>query len=274
MAAQEFVNGEPVSSTFNALQTIQITPQVSESLAPLISIPAVAFDVTRNPSAPVFQIGGQVYLYGGFLQPPTGTNVTIARYDWDFGNGATKTVGVNETSLNPLENPATATYTQPGLYPVTLTLVTENSTSMASFRTSVEQTVAVGSSSQPYALFLYSGVVPNPTVINIADNSGPQYTLDPDLDWSACVEVCDNIFSTLLIYNGSSTTNFIPMAASEVPSVSNGGISPDYTSYTFHIRSGLKFSNGDPLTAYDVYYSIVRALLFRGSTGSRWKWTS
>jgi ABC-type transport system substrate-binding protein len=246
VAAQEFVNGEPVSSTFNALQTIQVTPQVSESVAPLISLPAVAFDVTRNPSAPVVRVGDNVILYGGFLQPPSGTNVTIARYDWDFGNGAAKTVGVNETSLNPLENPATATYTQPGLYPVTLTLVTENSTSMASFRTSVEQTVAVGSSSQPYALFLYSGVVPNPTVINIADDLGPPITLDPDLDWSACVEVCDNIFSYLLIYNGSSTTNFIPMAASEVPSVSNGGISPDYTSYTFHIRGGLKFSNGDP----------------------------
>lgn len=60
------------------------------------------------------------------------------------------------------------------------------------------------------------------------------------------------------------------MAASEVPSISNGGISPDYTSYTFHIRPGLRFSNGDPLTAYDVYYSIVRALLFRGSLGVDW----
>jgi peptide/nickel transport system substrate-binding protein len=267
VAAQEFVNGQPISSTFSALQAIQITPQVDASVAPLISIPAVVFDVTKNPSAPIFQIDGQVYLYGGFLQPPSGTNVTIARYDWDFGNGATKAVSVNETSLNPLENPITATYAQPGLYPVTLTLVTENSTSMTAYRNSVEQTVAVGSSSQPYALFLYSGVVPNPTAINIADNLGPPGSLDPDLDWGTCWEACSNIFSTLLIYNGSSTTNFIPMAASEVPSISNGGISPDHTSYTFHIRSGLKFSNGDPLTAYDVYYSIVRALLFYGSTG-------
>ena len=66
------------------------------------------------------------------------------------------------------------------------------------------------------------------------------------------------------MYNGSSTTQFIPVAATKVPSVANGGISPDYTTYTFQIRTGLKFSNGDPLTAYDVWYSMVRDLLFVG----------
>jgi len=268
VGAEEFVSGQPVASTFNALQTIQVTAQVNASLAPSISIPTVAFDLDRNPSAPVVQVGDQVYLHGGFLQPPSGTNVTITEYDWNFGNGVTKNVAANSTSLNPLENPATASYVQPGLYGVTLTLVTENSTSMASFRTSVEQTVAVGSSSQPYALYLYSGIVPNPTIINMAENRPPPMSFDPDLaDDPAGWEICTNILSTLLIYNGSSTTNFIPMAASEVPSVSNGGISPDYTSYTFHMRQGLRFSNGDPLTAYAVYYSIIRTLLFQGSLG-------
>ena len=51
------------------------------------------------------------------------------------------------------------------------------------------------------------------------------------------------------------------MAATKVPSVANGGISPDYTTYTFQIRTGLKFSNGDPLTAYDVWYSMVRDII-------------
>jgi ABC-type transport system substrate-binding protein len=268
VGAEESVNGQSVASTFNALQIIQVTAQMSASLAPSISIPTVAFDVDRNPGAPAVQVGDQVYLYGGFLQPPSGTNMSIIRYEWDFGNGVTRSVGVNETSLNPLENPITATYAQPGLYAVALTVVTENSTSMASFRTSVEQTVAVGSSSQPYALFLYAGVVPNPTVINMAYNWPPPSGLDPALDWDTGWDVDIQILSTLLFYNGSSPTNFIPMAASEVPSVSNAGISPDYTSYTFHIRQGLSFSNGDPVTAYDVYYSIVRSLLLSGSLGS------
>jgi ABC-type transport system substrate-binding protein len=274
VAAQEFVNGQPVSSTFNALQTIQVTPQISEPVAPLISLPAVAFDVTRNPSAPVVQVGDNVILYGGFLQPPSGTNITITQYEWDFGNGATKTLPANSTSLKPAENPSTATYTQPGLYPVTLTLVTENSISMATYRTSIEQTVAVGSGSQPYAVFLYAGIVPNPSVINVAVNfAGGPYSFDPQVDAEGLgVGVEINIFSTLLMYNGSSTTQFIPVAATKVPSVANGGISPDYTTYTFQIRTGLKFSNGDPLTAYDVWYSMVRDLLFVGGNAVTIDW--
>ncbi len=278
VAAQEFVNGQPVASTFNALQTIQITPQISASLAPLISVPVVSFDVSRNPSAPVVRVGDQVYLYGGFLEPPTGTNMTITQYVWDFGNGAAKTLPANSTSFKPADNPATAAYSQPGLYPIILTLVTQNSRSMTTYRTSVEQTVAVGSASQPYAVFLYGGSVPNPSVINVAEWTGSgiagPYSFDPAVDFVAEIfgwEIIANVFSTLLIYNGSSTTNFIPMAATQIPSVSNGEISPDYTTYTFQIRSGLKFSNGDPLTAYDVWYSTIRLMLFVGGVpGGDW----
>ena len=271
VGAQEFVNGQPVASTFNALRTIQVTPQVNESLAPMISLPAIAFDVNSNPSAPVVQAGDQVYLYGGFLEAPTGTNVTITQYNWDFGNGATKTIAANSTSFKPVENPVAASYDQSGLYPVTLTAVTENSTNMATHSTSVEQTVAVASASQPYALFLYAGIVPNPSIINVAENEGGgPFSFDPQIDYEAVgLEVLANIHGTLLIYNGSSTTQFIPMVAAQVPSVVNGGISADYKTYTFQIRSNLKFSNGDPLTAYDEWYSMVRDMLFvGGNTGT------
>ena len=271
VGAEEFVGGQLVASTFSSLETVQVTPQVSESFAPLISEPVLSFNTTMNPSAPVVQMGGPVYLYGGYLQPPVGTNMIITRYNWDFGNGATKTIAANSTSLKPVQNPARVSYDQPGLYPVTLTLVTENSTSRARYSTSVEQTVAVTSPSQPYSLFLYAGIVPNPSVINVAENvPGGPFSLDPQVSYDTySQEVEANIFSTLLIYNGSSTTQFIPMAATEVPSVANGGISPDYTTYTFQIRPSLKFSNGDPLTAYDVWYSTVRNLLFvGGNTGT------
>jgi ABC-type transport system substrate-binding protein len=266
VGAEESVNGQPAASTFNALRAIQVTPQVNESLAPLISLPAIAFDVTKNPRAPVVQVGDQLSLYGGFLEPPTGTNVTITRYNWDFGNGASKTIAANSTSLKPVENPAAVSYSQPGLYPVTLTLETQNSTSMAEYSTPIQQTVAVGSETQPYALFLYAGIVPNPSVINDAEGyPGGPFSSDPQLDYNfPGAAIAANIFSNLLYYNGSSTTQFIPVAASTVPSLANGGISPDYRTYTFQIRSNLKFSNGEPLTAYDVWYSMVRDVLFIG----------
>ncbi len=281
VGAQEFVNGQSVASTFNALQTIQVTPQVNASLALLISVPAISFDTTRNPSAPVVRIADNVYLYGGFLEPPSGTNMTITQYDWDFGNRVTKTVPANSTSLKPSTNPATTIYSQPGLYSITLTLVTKNFTSVATYRTSVKQTVAVGSASQRYTVFLYEGSVPNPSVINVAEWTGSgiagPYSFDPAVNPGAVIEifgaeVIGNIFSTLLIYNGSSTANFIPMAATQVPSVPNGEISPDYTTYTFQVRSGLKFSNGEPLTAYDVWYSTVRMMLFVGGVPANSDW--
>jgi peptide/nickel transport system substrate-binding protein len=296
VGAQEFVGGQPVASTFNALQTIQVTPQVSASVAPLISIPTIAFNVSRNPGAPVFQVGDQVYLYAGFLEPPSGIKITTLPtkgmtgcigggpanlcnyYYWLFGKGTfspvSRTVAANNTTLKPLRNPITMTYGQSGLYPVTLTLVfvySENSSATTTYMTSVEQTIAVSSESQPYALFLYAGIVPNPSVINVAENAaGGPFSFDPQVDYEPLgAEVNSNIYSTLLIYNGSSTTQFIPVAATKVPSVANGGISQDYTTYTFQIRTGLKFSNGDPLTAYDVWYSMVRDMLFvGGNTGT------
>ena len=271
VGARESVNGLFAASTFGVLQTIQVTPKVNASLAPLISIPTISFDVSRDPAAPLLRVSDPVYLYGGFLEPPSGTNVTIERYDWDFGNGATENLAANETSLKPAENPVITTYEQPGLYPVILTLVTKNSTDMAAYKTSIEQTVAVASAIEPYGIFLYSGIVPNPAVINVAENvPGGPFSFDPQVDYEPVGdEIVDNIFSTLLIYNGSSTTQFLPMAAARIPSVPNGGISADYKTYTFQIRSGLKFSNGDPLTAYDVWYSMVRDMLFvGGDTGT------
>src|ERR687884_657893 len=43
--------------------------------------------------------------------------------------------------------------------------------------------------------------------------------------------------------------------ASQIPTISNGGISKDGLTYTFHLRPGLKWSDGQPLDARDVDYS-------------------
>jgi ABC-type transport system substrate-binding protein len=274
VAAQEYMNGQPVASTFNALRVVQVTPKVDPAMAPKISIPTLAFNLTKNPSAPVVQTGDMVYLAGGFLEAPSGANISISNYAWDFGNTVTKTVAANATSLEPTENPVTATYSASGLYPVKLTLTTEDKATMNTYTESVEQTVAVGTASQPDALFLYSGKVPNPNVINVAENvAGGPYSFDPQVDYeSVGFEVISNIYSTLIIYNGSSTTEFIPEAATQLPSTTNGQISPDFTSYTFQVRTGLKFSNGDPLTSYDVWYSIVRDMLFIGGAPGTPDW--
>jgi peptide/nickel transport system substrate-binding protein len=49
----------------------------------------------------------------------------------------------------------------------------------------------------------------------------------------------------------------IPDAATEVPTLSNGGISRDGVTITYHIRPGLKFADGAALTARDCAWSIT-----------------
>ncbi|WP_292319199.1 ABC transporter substrate-binding protein, partial [Caldisphaera sp.] len=135
------------------------------------------------------------------------------------------------------------------------------------------QTVAVSNSSLVFKIFTSSLNIPNPGTIIVAENvPGGPYSFDADIDLEVVgEEIIRNIYSTLVIYNGSSTSKFLPMAAEYIPTVGNwsqrnlyGGISPNYTMYTFKIRPNLKAANGDNLTAYDVWYSIVRSLLCSG----------
>lgn len=47
-----------------------------------------------------------------------------------------------------------------------------------------------------------------------------------------------------------------PGLAREIPSLSNGDISPDLKTWTIRLRSGLRWSDGSPLTAADVAFSL------------------
>ncbi|KLU58885.1 periplasmic oligopeptide-binding protein precursor [Peptococcaceae bacterium CEB3] len=61
-----------------------------------------------------------------------------------------------------------------------------------------------------------------------------------------------NIYDGLLKWDKSGQ-KIIPDLAVAMPTVSNGGLT-----YTFRLRQGIKFQNGDPFTADDVVYSINR----------------
>lgn len=274
VAAVEVYNGKVVSSTYNVTRLIQVTPNVDPSLAPLISIPVITFNTTRNPTAPFFTVNQTVWLYGGFLEAPTGTNISIVKYVWDFGNGKQQTVNANSTTFKPETNPVSTSYTAPGLYPVSLTLYTENTSTGKMYSYTVYQTVAVSGSGVSFSLFKFAGNIPNPGVINVVENvAGGPFSFDPQIDYeSVGFEVVSNIFATLIIYNGSSTSNFLPMVATDIPSQQNGEVNANFTSYTFHIRQGLKFSNGDPITAYDVWYSMIRDMLFVGGAPGTPDW--
>jgi peptide/nickel transport system substrate-binding protein len=64
-----------------------------------------------------------------------------------------------------------------------------------------------------------------------------------------------NIYETLIKFDGSSTSEFVPCLATEWT------ISDDGKTYRFKIREGVSFHNGNPLTPEDVEYSFERGMV-------------
>ncbi len=87
-------------------------------------------------------------------------------------------------------------------------------------------------------------------------------SLDPAYPYdNASQNVIFNVYDTLLGFDRSSLTHLIPLIATQVPSLKNGGISPDGRVYRFHIRKGVYFQDGEILTPEDVRYSLLRFML-------------
>ncbi|MGD0003824.1 MAG: ABC transporter substrate-binding protein [Anaerolineaceae bacterium] len=95
--------------------------------------------------------------------------------------------------------------------------------------------------------------------------------LDPALLYDTfSADVVFNTYDTLLMYKKDSFNDVVPMLATEVPSMANGDISADGMTYTFKIRSGVKFHNGDDLTPSAVAYSFQQGILSGGSISPQW----
>jgi len=62
-------------------------------------------------------------------------------------------------------------------------------------------------------------------------------------------------------------TNLVPHMATSVPRATNGG-----KTYTFHLKRGLVFSNGDPITAQDVVFSWERMLAPKTGSPDTYLW--
>jgi peptide/nickel transport system substrate-binding protein len=111
---------------------------------------------------------------------------------------------------------------------------------------------------------------PDPTTLTLVD-IGDVAMLDPHLAYEgSSYAVINNIIEGLVFYDRESASEFVPWLATEVPSVQNGGLSDDGLTYTFNIRQGIKFENGNDLTASDVAYSWERALLQSGPNSGQW----
>ncbi|MFN8509622.1 MAG: ABC transporter substrate-binding protein [Deinococcaceae bacterium] len=107
----------------------------------------------------------------------------------------------------------------------------------------------------------------DPSTLNVVvfgdwSSFDPAYCYD-----TGCQNILYNTLEGLLGFDGGKVDKLIPMLASEVPTVQNGGISKDGKTYTFKIRKGVKFQNGTPLTAQDVEYSLERMMVYSTDVG-------
>jgi len=95
---------------------------------------------------------------------------------------------------------------------------------------------------------------PGPTTL-VVDKANELQSLDPAFDYEyAGWEVIANLYDQLVTYDKSDPSEFVGMLAESWTST------PDGMTYTFKLRQGVKFSNGDELDANAVKYSIDRVL--------------
>jgi ABC-type dipeptide transport system, periplasmic component len=85
--------------------------------------------------------------------------------------------------------------------------------------------------------------IKNPDTYIVATIGEPE-SLDPAYDYeSAGGEIFQNVYETLVWYDGEHADKLVPMLATNVPTIENGGVTSDGLHYTFHIRQGVKYTN-------------------------------
>ncbi len=110
-----------------------------------------------------------------------------------------------------------------------------------------------------------AGEAKGPTFAVYADNSHPTTAWDPAIEFSNGIGLDNNIYEQLVRYDARNK-KVLPWLA-ESYTVSDDGLV-----YTFKIRKGVKFQNGDPMTAEDVKYSIDRTMAI--AAGASYIWSS
>ena len=187
-------------------------------------------------------------------QPAAGDN--IQTMIWNFGDGSAIVAGAwDEVGF------VTHTYVGNGtIFTPTLTVVsTHNAVGTFAVSVVVKQKGVV-----------VPGGVPNPQTFTYATIGEPQ-TIDPAWDYeSAGGTILQNVYETLVYYDGASAETLKAQLATEIPTLANGQITPDGLHYTFNLRPNVKFHDGSTMTVDDVIYSITRTLVMNDAEGASW----
>jgi peptide/nickel transport system substrate-binding protein len=102
-------------------------------------------------------------------------------------------------------------------------------------------------------------------VLTVADRSEP-HTLNPLLIYGLSEDLQVLLFSCLL---RSGPRGLIPDIAARIPTLQNGDIARNGRSVTYHLRRGLTWQDGAPLTAGDIVYTYRQIMNPKNDTGAR-----
>lgn len=94
-------------------------------------------------------------------------------------------------------------------------------------------------------------------------NSEPLTNWDPAIEFSNGIHVHNNMYEQLVRYDAVNN-QVLPLLAESYT------VSEDGLTWTFKIRQGVKFQNGDPMTAEDVKYSIDRTMALGAGASYIW----
>jgi peptide/nickel transport system substrate-binding protein len=106
-----------------------------------------------------------------------------------------------------------------------------------------------------------------PGILRIAIQSEPK-----NLNTLLASNTTDNMMTRLIfdpLISADPKGNPVPILATEVPSMQNGGISKDGLTVTYHLHAGVKWSDGEPLTSKDVKFSWQAMMNMNNNVVSR-----
>ncbi len=106
--------------------------------------------------------------------------------------------------------------------------------------------------------------IKNPDTL-IEATAGEPESLDPAWDYeTAGGNIIQNVYQPLVFYKRDAVDQFVGVLATDWK------VSADGKTYTFNIRPGVKFANGDPMSPSDVAYSFVRGMIQSQAAGPQW----
>lgn len=95
--------------------------------------------------------------------------------------------------------------------------------------------------------------------LTIADGTGDVPTLNPHLFTETTIGYISELTQAYLVKYDSDNRPY-PELVTVVPTQANGGISPDGKTITWHLRKGVRWSDGAPFNADDVVFSTKAVL--------------